>query len=241
MSCHFRAFTVTSDPEHPGAKRLRESALYWGWDLRVHVLKEGWDRTTYRAEQLGQLDFFRQQEPDYALYLDAWDTMFSGPPQELMPRLRGGQLWFCGDTVLTGWKDKPWGAHLVEEAFPTCPTWGHPFVNAGVIWGDTRVWRELAADYLQNYRATLINQDYFNMRYLMEKSLGRERLLVDYTSQVAFNIMNVEARHTGRMPSNRITYTPFRATPLVVHSPGQGQAQPMALMPHWMEETFKHE
>ena len=239
MSCHFRAFTVTSDPDHLGAKRLAASAKYWGWDLEWQI-QGGWDRKSYRAEQLGQLEFFRKVDPDFALYLDAWDTIFAGPPQELQARLVEGKLSFCGDTVLCGWSTRPWAARLSEETFPPRPTWGFPFVNCGVMWGDTKVWKELAEDYLGHYRGDLANQDYFNARYAFETGMGRNRLEIDTTGQVALNIMNVEGRHVARNKSNRIGYLPFKALPLVIHSPGHGQ-NPLELapMPHWMTNLYE--
>lgn len=226
-------FTVTDQPDHPGCVRLKKSAAYWGWDLKVQ-LQQGWERFTYRAEQLGQLEALRNSEADTFLYLDAWDTMFAGPPGELLGM---GGLTFCGDPLLGEWqrgRATDDSTRFAPEAFPACG-WGEfRYLNAGVIWGSALVLKELAGDYLQNYPER-VNQDYLNQRYVFENSLKRRRLGVDAKAVVALNLLNVLMKDVKR-EGNRLVYLPTGSRPLVVHSPGTGITDPLAPMPQWMEE-----
>jgi len=221
-------FTLTDQPDHPGCVRLKASADYWGWNLDIR--KQGsWDKTTFRAEQLGQLEALRHSDSRYFLYLDAWDTMFAGPPGEL--QLEKGKLSFCGDPLLGEWQRGT--TRFAPEAYPPVGLDQFRYVNAGVIWGDSLVLQELAGDYLANY-GERVNQDYFNQRYAFEQSLGRERLQVDAKAEVALNIIGVLMRQVERV-GNRLRYKPTGAQPLVVHSPGTSLTDPLAPMPKWLE------
>lgn len=219
-----KAFSVTSNPDHPGARRLARSAKFWGWDHTFLLKQDQLDlkppyivwRPTYAAEQLGWVDAVRKwPEEDFFFYVDAWDTVFTGPPQELS--CVRGQLNFGGDTVL-------YSENLPKELGPLFPRVGSeefPYVNAGAAWGDSNLFAELAADYLQHSPTTLVNQDYFNWRFIYELGVGRERLTVDTRGEVALNIMLVQKRFF-EMRGNRVHYLPTDTYPLVVHAPGSG-------------------
>ncbi len=236
MACKLLVFTFTDKPEHPGAERLRRSAKYWGWDLKW-VKMPSFD-PLFRFQQLAQLDALRQYEPDFFLYLDAWDTIFCGPKQEL--RFEKGVVCFCGDTILGEWQDKRFAVKMMKELYPPCKFDGFPYVNDGVIWGDTKVYMELAADYLQNYEG-ILNQDYFNQRYAYENSLRRSRLRVDQEASQVINVMGLLARTVDRGPNGRLIYKPFNTRPVILHSPGTRLGQPLAPMPKWMEEEYASE
>jgi hypothetical protein len=227
-------FTVTDQPEHPGLQRLQRSARFWGWDLKV-VLQDGWERSNFRAEQLGQLEAFRKWEPRTFLYLDAFDTCFAGPPAEL--NADTGALYFCGDPLLGEWQQNPEPTRFNDEAFPPVGSGEFRFLNAGVIWGSALVLQELAGDYLQNY-GWRVNQDYFNQRYAFETSLGRHRLKVDTKARVALNLLDVRRRQVDRKYNNRFHYLPTDSYPLVLHSPGTGLSEPVAPMPNWIEDLY---
>jgi hypothetical protein len=135
-----KAFSVVSDVSHPGAERLKRSAAFWGWDHTFIKQETDW-RPTYRAQQIGQLEGLRRfADADFFLYTDGWDTVFTGPPQEL--RLEKGKLFFCGDSVLYP------GDGLPEDSFPPVGLEEFRYVNDGVIWGDPAILKELAAEYL---------------------------------------------------------------------------------------------
>jgi hypothetical protein len=228
----YKAFSVVSDPEHPGAKRLTRSAKYWGWDHSFIIKQDQpevnfrvW-RPSYRAEQLGQLDFIRHHEPEFCMYVDGWDTVFTGPPQEL--DLKRGVLTFGGDTVLY-----PEDTEQPMNSFPRVGWEEFRFLNVGAIWGDSKIMAELAADYLQNSPEQMINQAYYNRRYAFERGVGRTRLHLDSKAEVALNIMLVQKRWF-KMEGRRGCYLPTGTHPLVLHSPGQntsnaGKAVPIPL------------
>ena len=234
MACRFVAFTVTNNPDHPGAERLARSAKYWGWDLKW--IQQDIDRVTFGGQQLGQLEALRKFEPEYFLYLDAWDTIFTGPPQEL--QFIPGVLTFGGDTVLTeGWAELGQCAKISSDDFPPVPVGGFRYVNDGTLWGDSLILQELAGDYLQNY-SQCINQDYFNKRLAFEHGLFRKRLQVDYKAQVSLNIMGTYRREVDCLPNHRLLYLPFKTTPLVLHSPGTAGKEPVAPIPKWMVDEY---
>lgn len=227
---------MTDKPDHPGAERLRRSAKYWGWDLKWLPAVSP-ERQLFRFQQLAQLEAIRKFEPDFLLYLDAWDTMFIGPPQEL--QLEKGVLSFCGDTILlsevfAGAKN---AAHLLPDSFPPVPSGGFRYVNDGVIWGDSLILQELAGEYLQHYDG-IMNQDYFNSRLVFEHGMRRQRLQVDFEARTCINIMDIPARSVERQPNNRLLYKPFHTNPLIIHSPGSAPREPVAPMPKWMEEIY---
>lgn len=227
----FLSFTVTDNPEHPGFKRLQKSADFWGWDLKV-VNQGSWSRENYRAEQLGQLEALRKWDPEYVMYVDAWDTVFTGPPQEVP--LHRGVLTFSGDTV-----------GFAPEADPRLGSW-YPevgenqfrFVNAGTFWGDAAKLQSLAGEYL-SCPFWVVNQSYFNQRYAFEASVGLPFLRVDHKAETALNLMQVQKRfyafHEG---SKRVEYVPYGTRPVVLHSPGLGLTRPIAPMPREIEDLF---
>lgn len=226
-----KAFSVVSDVDHPGAERLRRSAAYWGWDHTFIKQEKGW-RPTYGAEQEGQLQALSRFSPEFFIYVDGWDTVFTGPPQELP--LERGKLFFGGDTVCY-----PEGSKL-EDAFPSVGLEEFRYVNCGTIWGDSMIMSELAAEYL-THSPEVVNQAYFNYRYMFERGLGRKRLLLDTRAEVALNIMLVQLRYF-KFAHNRIHYTPTSTMPLVLHSAGVGpslsEQGKMAPMPKEIEELY---
>ena len=226
-----KTFSVVSSPDHPGARRLSRSAKFWGWD-HTFIIKQDQPELnppykvwypSYRAEQLGQLDFLCQHEPEFALYLDGWDTVFTGPPQELP--LRRGHLCFGGDQVLY-----PEHGSQPEASFPSVGENEFRFTNVGCIWGDGKVMAELAADYLQHSPEQMVNQLYYNRRYTYEVGVGRSRLHIDTKAEVALNIMLTQKRHF-ELRGIRVHYKPTDAYPLVLHSPGQGRAHAEKAVP----------
>lgn len=237
MGSRVKAFSVVSDAGHPGAQRLARSAKFWGWD-HTFVIKQNQEDLdppyrvwypTYRAEQLGQLDFIRSSGAEFVFYLDGWDTVFTGPPQEL--KLERGKLTFCGDTVIH--PDRKDLAGRFPEVGLEC----FRYVNAGVMWGDSQVMSELAADYLQNSSEGAVNQDYFNYRFLYEQATrGRKRLEIDHTAKVALNLMLLQKRFF-EMDGVRPVFNVTGARPLVVHVPGHGSL-PVVPLPKELEELY---
>lgn len=224
MASKVKVFTVTDQPNHPGALRLQRSAAFWGWDLTVKLVPSSWwERDTYRAEQKGLLEALLEPGlPEWMMYVDAWDTLFTGPPQELP--LEKGKLAFCGD--LHCFPNEVW-----KGAFPQVGFGEFPYLNAGVFWGDPRVAIELCDEYLA-LDNQLCNQDFFNLRYLYELGTGRSRLAVDSRAQVALNMwgMHPAYSHLTRV-NRRLYYKPTGTTPLVVHAAGSSMFHDVPPMP----------
>jgi len=216
-------FTVTNDPETTGAKLLQNTAEAWGWPLEWYIQKEGWDKT-FRAQQLGQLAVLTAHpENQYFLYTDAWDTLFVGPMPELYDKLQPGVVTFSGDTVLhEAWQNYQFKARLTPEAFPPVGYGQFPFVNDGVIWGDSRLMIRLCEDYLNNYRPEIINQDYFNVKVAAELALFNGRLRIDSKAEVVLDLMGTQNRHVVDLPGHRVKYVPTGSLPIVLHFPGLG-------------------
>ena len=229
-------FTITDQPDHPGAERLRRSARYWGWDLKWFT--PGEIDQFFKWQSRAQVEILAGEKPDSFIYVDAWDTIFCGPPQEL--KLRDKELCFCGDTLLAEWQNKSMVIKMSPDVFPTIGIDEFRYVNDGVMWGDPKILLELWDDYLANY-PWVLNQDYMNQRYAFETSMKRYRLRVDGKAQVALNLMGMLMRQVDKTPSDRLIYRPFRSTPLVVHSPGTRTMEAIAPIPRWMEEAFCHE
>lgn len=207
------SFSVVSDSSHPGAKQLAASAKFWGWDHKFIVLPTGWDRFTYRNEQLGALEFLRTLEPEYVLYLDGWDTVFTGPPQELP--LRPGKLTFGGDKLC-------WPNSVLAPQFPEVFDGRFRFVNAGTYWGDAFLVRQLAEEFLALDSPSLSNQDFFNARYLYEDTIQSGRLSIDSSAEVSLNVHGMDPFFSEcGYKHRRVWYKPTDTFPLVVHSPGK--------------------
>jgi len=218
-----KAISVVSNPEHPGARRLARSAAFWGWDHSFILKQDQLDLKppytvwypSYRAEQLGQLDYIRQNEPEFLVYVDGYDTVFTGPPQELS--FKKGLLTFGGDTVL--FPEKPQMDALFPEVAREC----FRYINCGTIWGDARILSELAADYLQNSPETMVNQHYFNVRYIYELQVRQQpRLAIDWNATVALDLMLLQLRFF-EMRGNRPHFKVADTYPLIVHVPGRGR------------------
>lgn len=226
-----KAFSVVSDVSHPGAERLRRSAAFWGWDHTFILQKDGW-RPTYKAEQIGQLEALQRFSPEFCIYVDGWDTVFTGPPQELP--LEKGKLTFGGDTVLFPESGFP------EDNFPKVGLEEFRYVNAGTIWGDTAVLQELCDEYL-NYYPNLVNQAYFNYRFCFEHFCGGSRLAIDTKAEVSLNVMLMQLRHF-QFRQNRVRYLPTGSMPLVLHSAGVGpslsEVGKLAPLPPELEKLY---
>jgi hypothetical protein len=125
------------------------------------------------------------------------------------------------------------------EGFPEVGWEEFRYVNDGVIWGDPAILRELAAEYLTH--CPVVNQAYFNHRYVFENATGRTRLQIDKRAHHALNLMMVQLRYF-EMRGKRPHYVPTDSTPVVLHAPGaygtysiKGEAVPM---PKQLEDLY---
>lgn len=227
------AFSPTDNPEHPGALRLARSAKQWGWN-HTFVEQGGWDRDSYRAEQEGTMKFLWTLDwdnPPYVMYMDAWDTLFVGPPQELP--LQQGQLEFCGDK-----KCFPDETH--KALYPEVWEGQFRYLNAGVIWGDPFILRELAKEYLElDSDRGVCNQTFFAAAYLKEQMLGRAHLFIDHNADHVLNLWGMSGvkdsfTEVGRK-HRRVWYKTRDTFPVVLHAAGSTTFHELPPVPRWIE------
>lgn len=218
-----KAITVTSSLTHPGVVRLQKSAEFWGWDLTTWPQHTGWERFTYRAEQEGLIQAMNfLGMPEWVLYMDAWDTLFTGPPQELP--LQREKVAFCGDKHC-------FPTELWKDVFPQVMLGEFPHLNAGVFWGWGPTIYQLCGEFLQ-LQNSLCNQDFFNLRYIYEHGIGSGRLSIDHSAQVALNMWGMDPRYQDITRVNRrLFYKPTKTTPLVVHAAGTSTFHDVPPMP----------
>lgn len=220
MDSRIQVITVTDKPDHPGCVRLKKSADYWGWPLKV-VKQDGFERWFYRAEQEGLAKGLELASYKYVMYVDAWDTMFVGPPQELP--LREDRVDFCGDFQC-------FPDETTAKLFPAVLRGEFPYLNAGVIWGDARKLLEMTLDYLELGKCN--NQTYFASRYLFERMVGLADLHIDHSARVALNLWGMDPRYEDLGRKNgRLWYKPTDTTPLVLHAAGSSCFHELPPMP----------
>lgn len=211
---------------------MARSAAFWGWDHEFIIKRDQpennyyiW-KPTWRAEQLGWMEAVRAWDKDFLLYIDGWDAVFTGPPQELVPHLRAGKMSFCGDTVLFP-ETMPW--REMAPLFPEVRLEQYRYVNAGVVWGDRKLFEQYATEYLL-LPESLVNQQYFNWRYLYERGLGGDRLSIDSRAEVALNIMLTQKRFF-EVQANRVRFVPTGTSPIILHACGQGETFKESMVP----------
>lgn len=217
------AITVTDKPDHPGCVRLKESAEYWGWDLYIQHQPEGWERFTYKAEQQGLVKAIDALNlPHWVMYLDAWDTMFVGPPQEL--RLREQEVTFCGDQHC-------FPSENFSKVFPKVGFKEFPFLNCGVMWGWGPTMLELCYKYLA-IPTQICNQDFFNTQYIYNLSMSNFTMNIDHQAESALNLWGMAPKYAdlGRI-RRRVVYRPTDTRPVVLHAAGSSTFHDLPPMP----------
>lgn len=217
------AITVTDKPDHPGCVRLKESAEYWGWDLHVELQAEGWERNTYKAEQQGLARAIDKLNlPTWVMYLDAWDTMFVGPPQELA--LRDQIVTFCGDTHC-------FPSDTIAKSFPRVGFKEFPYINCGVMWGWGATMLELCYNYLA-LPTEVCNQDYFNLQYAYQQAVGVHTLQIDHQAESALNLWGMGPKYADLARiRRRVVYRPTDTRPVVLHAAGSSTFHELPPMP----------
>lgn len=232
-----KVFTLTNRADHPGCRRLVRSAEYWGWPLEIYY-QEGWDQS-WRAEEEGKRRVLTNCTQPFFLYLDAWDTLFLGPPGELLPQLEPRKLTFCGEAVRPDvpWKGQPWKCvQPTPDCFPAAPFKGFKYVNLGVVWGDTARGKATSELYLEALPKDVVNQDYVNWLYAMDQALRIKSFFVDQKAAVALNVFATIQSDIEIWPNKRLYYVPTRTMPLVYHFPANSGKY--CQIPSELEELF---
>lgn len=185
---------------------LLESAHRWGWGLRPHFLlpDQGEFVDTYAAfiarkhlemyNILARASYLHNQ----FLFLDAWDTLFLGPPEELP---RSDLLNFSGS--LDCYPEKGYG-----RFFPP----GHfSYLNSGVVWGSIQEYLALCP------REALLDQLAWTRAYVAQP----KRFSIDVDARVALTIFGEDNLNNYARREGRWHYLPTGSTPLVVHAGGK--------------------
>lgn len=88
-------FSFTSIPTHPGAVRMVESCMRWGWELDQITGEWSGDVACQLRPFAERLPRYREAGYTHALRLDAFDVIMTGPPAEL-----AAAFGFYGNPVL---------------------------------------------------------------------------------------------------------------------------------------------
>lgn len=200
-------FTIQTK-EALGYFRLLESARKWGWPLETvwaEDLDPGNFEESYHAFIAEKHLLIRQEllrtGVDQFFFLDAWDTVFTGPFEELT--FHPMELYFsCANDCYP------------EKGYERLFTNGtYPYPNTGVIWGSAT-----------KYRYSCPNQQVLDqLAWTREIAVHPSRYCLDTEYQVACTIFHEDTSNWARK-DGRWIWQPTGTRPLVVHAAGK---QPM--------------
>jgi hypothetical protein len=199
-------FTIITK-ENPGYFKLLESAKRWGWHLHTHFLEEPseFSEKTYNEfiarKHLYTRDVLLRSEvtDKNFLFLDAWDTVFLGPPEELIME---SELNFSAQAEI--YPEKGYAPYFTEGTFP--------FLNAGVIWGNRLKFLRRCPDY------TVLDQ----LGWTREYAANPAGISLDTEAKVALTLIRViEDQSQLAYSKGRWTYLPTGTKPLIVHAAGK--------------------
>lgn len=203
MHSDFQAFTLTSDLYHPGLLRLIKSAVKHKFYFRpVHI-----KRITNYSEFLSNKHLLIRGvlkgllEADYTrfLYLDAWDTVITGPvPWQV---LDSRKLTFGAE--LNCYPEAEFAASYPKPARP------FPYLNSGVIWGPIEEYLELCPSKVEH------DQLAWTEKYL----LNTGRIQLDTRAEVVLNLHSTSPQDLSRFPDG-VRYHPTGTWPCILHGNG---------------------
>jgi hypothetical protein len=195
-------FTILT---HEGGRYfdLLDSARRWGWKLHSHFItpEEGPFEASYHKFIAKKHHCIANvlQGRDYFLYLDAWDTVFTGPRSEVP--FEPGRLHFSGS--LDCYPEKGYAKYFPEAPFP--------YLNSGVIWGK-------ASDYLRLCpEEWVLDQLAWTRRYVQSP----EAFIIDGMAATALTLFGVGSNSNFAYRGGRWVYLPTGSTPVIVHAAGK--------------------
>ena len=218
MQPELAVFTLTSDLNHPGLIKLLRSAHRFGWPLNpIYTNRvDGYDDYIFRKHQMirQQLKDFKTQHYSRFLFLDAWDTLFTGR----MPAF--GLQEQKEDVLCFGAELNCHPNHQLVLSYPPKDLITEfPFLNSGVIWGHIDTYLELCP--LEQKH----DQEAWTEAYLARP----ERFFLDHQAKVALNLHSTNIMDISRYPDG-IRYNPTGTWPCIVHGNGKWP------IPNFMEE-----
>jgi hypothetical protein len=195
-------FTLTTDLDHPGVKRLAASAMKFDIPLTVCSIPAGRPykeiiRTKHLAirEKLEELRHFER-----FLFLDAWDTAFVGALPEWV--FTAARLSFGAE--LNCYPGKKEETRYTTQAEP------FPYLNSGVIWGPTAEYLRLCP------KAPGHDQGRWTGVYFAYPG----ELLLDHRAEVVLNLHSTKAEDLSYFRSS-VRYNPTGSSPAILHGNGK--------------------
>lgn len=185
---------------------LLESARRWGWKLHSFFespfpgrYEESYHKFIAKKHQLIKSRLLKQSGScDQFLFVDAWDSVFLGPPGELeIPKYT---LNFSGSLDC-----------YPEKCYSRFFSGTLPFLNSGVIWGEV-------ATYLARCPEYEVNDQLAWTREMVQNPTG---LFVDSEAKVALTTFGESDLSNFSRVSGRWRYNPTGSFPLVLHAGGK--------------------
>lgn len=210
MQSRFKVFTITDSPsEDPRIQRLRRSAEKYEIPLAVvHVLGMGGTYESFLEHKHRYIAgvLARISEPRF-LYLDAWDTVFTGEvPLEVF-----SEVDLCFGAEKNCYPDKSLELNF-DQTVP------FPYLNSGVIWGNTNLALELTPTQVEH------DQLAWTKQYL----LTPERIHLDTHARHVLNLHSTSPEDLSYFPDG-VRYNPTSTWPFILHGNGKWP------LPQWVE------
>lgn len=207
-------FTLTTDLSHPGLTRLAKSAEKFDIPLGVVSIPPGKPyKEIIRTKHLlirDKLEEFEALGFQRFLFLDAWDTLFVGPLNNLIHNAKN--LNFGAEKNCYPGKKSETRYKTQEEVFP--------YLNSGVIWGDVDTYLDLCPD-AYGHDQGMWTEVYFQ---------SPEAVTLDHKAEVVLNLHSTKDEDLGRIPGGGVHYGPTNTSPLIIHGNGKWP------IPLWMEK-----
>jgi len=210
MQSRFRVFTLTtSHPGDPRIQRLQRSAAKYAIPLEVlYLYTSGQTYESFLEHKHRYIAgvLARTRAPGF-LYLDAWDTVFTGEiPLEVFSEV---DLCFGAEKNCY---PEPSYARSFDQTSP------FPYLNSGVMWGNTNLALELTPTQVEH------DQLAWTKQYL----LTPERIHLDTHARHVLNLHSTDPQDLSYFPDG-VRYNPTSTWPFILHGNGKWP------LPQWTE------
>lgn len=203
---NLKIITQTDHPNHPGFKQMKRSLEHFGYDY--HVLNHPWKG--FGTKIRGTRDYLSEIAGDYThfVFVDAHDTFFLGPPDELTTKLFLFRDHLTANAEKACWPD----ANLEIDCPRIESEWR--FLNSGVYSCPVRLFCELLDAHPIAYHED--DQRWMTSLFLYQKP---DHLRIDHNC-VMFQSIAFQAPGDFRTANGRIFNRKTKTRPTVVHGNG---------------------
>jgi hypothetical protein len=120
--------TVTNNIEHPGLKRLIDSAERFGWE--VYVIEATWKGF---GTKLIETEYFLKQNPQIEsfVFVDAHDVVVLGSPEEFNENLSFSQ------SIVVSCEKACWPVQELAVSYPSNDVGDWKYINSGLYYADS--------------------------------------------------------------------------------------------------------